>query len=49
MLLEDGARKIDPLVMSHGHPGADDPGVFSLSRSIREFNGSVRYRRMITR
>lgn len=49
MLLEGGARKADPLVMSHGHPGADDPGIFPLSNSLREFNGSVRYRRMVTR
>lgn len=48
-LLQGGDKYSDPLVMSHGHPGADDPGIFRLSNSIAEFNGSVRYRRMVTR
>lgn len=48
MLLEGGARKSDPLVMSHGHPGIDDPSISPLSSMLRGFNG-VRYRRMVTR
>lgn len=49
MLVQGGTRFKDPLVMSHGHPGADDPEIRPLSDFIREFNGHVRYRRMITR
>jgi hypothetical protein len=47
MLLQGGSVTDDPLVASHGHPGADDPTVARLSVHLREFNHVVTYCQII--
>jgi len=47
MLLQGGCHYADPLVVSHGHPGADDPEVMSLSNMQSGFPPPTTYLRII--